>query len=192
MRYDPLTRVLHFLVAAGITTQMLVSLVMVHPRPGRPPNQWFEAHETLGLALLGTLVVYWLWYLLRTLATGEPMMLFPWFSRSRLGALVEDIRATSRELARFRLPDAEGRRPVPAAVQGLGLLLGLFLAASGAIISFAMAPDGSMSSMAHGVKELHEAAGSLTWGYLAVHPALGVLHHLSGHHTLNRMFGISR
>ena len=52
MKYDLFTRVLHLFVAAGVTSQMLTSLVMVTPKPGRRPNLWYEAHEAIGIGLL--------------------------------------------------------------------------------------------------------------------------------------------
>ncbi|MDR3438652.1 cytochrome b/b6 domain-containing protein [Telmatospirillum sp.] len=189
MRYDPLTRLLHVTIAIGITVQMLVSLVMVYPKPGRLPNEWFAIHETLGVVLCGVLATHWLWSVLRTLVSGEPMRLFPWFSRSRLSELADDIRATVRELGRLRLPNGEGTEAFPAVVQGLGLLLGLFLAGSGTILALGMAPDGTMSSLVHAIKEAHETAAPLMWVYLAAHPTLGILHHLAGHKTLDRVFG---
>lgn len=193
MRYDFLTRLLHLTIAIGIPVQMLTSLVMVHPKPGRLPNQWFEVHETLGLVLFGVLLTHWIWSLLRTtLISREPLMLFPWFSRKRLAAVAQDIRATGRELIRFRLPSSESVRPLPAAIQGVGLLLGLFLASSGTILALGMGPDGSMSEFVHSVKEVHETAAPLMWAYLAVHPVLGIAHQLAGHDTLNRMFNFGR
>lgn len=192
MRYDPLTRILHLGIAFGVTAQMLTSLVMVYPKPGRLPNQWFEVHETLGLALLGFLAAHWLWSLLRTFAGGEPMTLFPWFSRSLLKDLLDDIRSTGRELARLRLPSDNHTKPLPAAIQGLGLLLGLALAGSGAVLAFGMAPDGRMNDVVHTVKEAHEAMAPLMWFYLAVHPTLAILHQLAGHNTFGRVFGFGR
>lgn len=192
MRYDLLTRILHFALALGISTQMLTSLVMVDPRPGRLPNAWFEVHETLGVALLAVLVAHWLWSVARTLATGQPMMLFPWLSAARRRDLAADIRSTAQSIARLRLPEDEGPRPLPAAIQGGGLLIGLFLAATGTAMAVGMAPDGAMGGLLHTVKESHEAVASLMWIYLAVHPSLGLLHRLAGHHIFDRIFGFGR
>lgn len=192
MRYDPVTRLLHLAIAVGVTLQMATSLVMVYPKPGRLPNQWFEVHEVLGLTLLALITAHWLWSVSRTALTGEPMMLFPWFSRQRMSELADDIRATAREAAHFRLPAGDGAKPLPAAFQGLGLLLGLFLAATGAVLAFGMAPDGRTGPVVHAVKEAHEVAAPLMWGYLAVHPALAILHQMAGHRTLSRIFGIGR
>ena len=190
MRYDPVTRLLHLALALGISAQMLVSLVMVVPKPARPANQWFEVHETLGLALLGVVVAHWVWSLMRTWRGGEQLMLFPWFSRRMLSDLGRDIHDTATSLRRFHLPEGEGTRPLPAAVQGLGLLLGLGMAATGAVLAFGMAPDGRMSAAVHAVEEVHESLAPLMWAYLVVHPALGILHQLAGHHMLERVFSL--
>lgn len=40
MQQDPPTRILHLLVAAGVASQMVASLGMVHPKPDRLPNGW--------------------------------------------------------------------------------------------------------------------------------------------------------
>jgi cytochrome b561 len=189
MKYDPLTRFLHLCLAIGITAEMLTSLVMVDPEPGRPPNWWFEVHETLGVALLGVLVAHWLWSLGRSLASGAAFMLFPWFSAARLRALVGDARDTLAQVGQGRLPDDDQPRPLPAAVQGLGLLLATVLAATGTVMWVGMAPDGAMTGLVHGFKEVHEAVAPLMWAYLVLHPAMGILHQVAGHRTISRMFG---
>lgn len=190
MRYDPFTRVLHLLTAGGVTSQMLTSLLMVYPKPGRLPNSWYEVHETVGIGLLAVVSVYWLWIVARTIARGEPLMLFPWLSGRRLAALRDDVVETGRALLQMRLPTDDKPRPLPAAVQGIGLLLALLLAATGTAIELGMAPDGGLSPLMRGVKEIHEGMAPLMWAYLVAHPLLGLLHQLAGHRTLTRMFGL--
>lgn len=189
MKYDPLTRILHLCLAAGVTAQMLTSLVMVYPKPGRLPNQWYEVHEVLGAGLLGVLVLHWLWSVGRSLAAGSAFMLFPWFSARRLRDLGADVRDTVAHMKTGHLPDDDQPRPLPSAVQGLGLLLATFLAGTGTIMLVGMSPDGAMPGLLHDVKEVHEAMAPLMWAYLVVHPVMGVLHQLAGHRTLSRMFG---
>lgn len=189
MKYDPLTRLLHLCLAIGVTAQLLISLVMVYPKPGRLPNQWYEVHETLGAALLGVLLAHWLWSLGRSLIRGEAFLLFPWLSLGRLRDLAEDCRDTLAQMRRGRLPADDEPRPLPAAIQGLGLLAATFLAASGCALLVGMGPDGSLSAPLHAVKEAHEAVAPLMWAYLVVHPVMGVLHQMFGHRSLNRIFG---
>lgn len=193
MKYDPLTRLLHLAVALGIGAQMLTSLVMVHPKPGRLPNQWYEIHETVGMAVFALVLAYWLWVMLRTLMRGEALMLFPWFSRRLRAALFQDAAATARTLAQGRLPAGDSPQPLPSAVQGGGLLLALALGTSGTIMALGMAlgmaPEGGMSPVLRAVKEAHEAMAPVMWAYLVAHPLLGLLHQLAGHRSLTRMFG---
>lgn len=190
MKYDPLTRILHLLVAAGVTSQIVTSLVMIHPKPGRLPNEWYEIHELVGIGLLAVVSLHWLWAIGRSMAGDETLMLFPWFSRSRLAALGDDIAETAREVRRGRLPGGPRTRPLPAAVQGGGLLLALAMAATGAALAIGMAPNGGLSPPLHAVKEVHEAMAPVMWAYLIAHPLLGLLHQLGGHGSLTRIFGL--
>ena len=188
MKYDPLTRLLHLLVALGVTSQMLTSLVMIYPKPGRLPNQWYELHEAVGITLLAVVSLHWLWALARRVWRGETLMLFPWFSATKLRALWKDVVETVEGLRHARLPDGPETRPHPAAVQGAGLLRALFMAGTGTTLAVGMAPDGALSLPLHAVKEIHEAAAAPMWIYLIAHPLLGLAHQLAGHRTLSRMF----
>lgn len=188
MRYDPITRIFHLLVALGVTAQMLSSLVMVYPKPGRLPNEWYGVHEVFGISLLAIVSLHWLWAIGRTMVRGEAFMLFPWLSRARLSDLGRDIAETTREALRGRLPGGDETRALPAAVQGAGLLLALFMAATGTSLAIGMAPDGALSPTLRAVKEIHEAMAPVMWTYLIAHPLLGILHQLAGHRALNKMF----
>lgn len=189
MKYDPLTKLLHASIALGVSLQMITSLVMIYPKPGRLPNQWYEVHEWMGIALLGIVSIHWLWAVGRTLARGDAMLLFPWFSWARLDQLGRDIAETAREALRGRLPAGDEPRALPAAVQGLGLLLALGMAATGTALAMGMAPDGGLSPWLRVVKEVHESLAPVMWAYLLVHPLLGVIHQIAGHGSLRRMFG---
>lgn len=190
MKYDPLTKLLHACVALGVSLQMITSLVMIYPKPGRLPNQWYEVHEWVGIALLGIVSIHWLWAVGRTLARGDALLLFPWFSGARLDQLGRDIAETGREALRGRLPGGDEPRALPAAVQGLGLLLALGMAATGTALALGMAPDGGLSPSLRVVKEVHESLAPVMWAYLLVHPLLGVLHQIAGHRSLSRIFGL--
>ena len=71
MPYYRVTRFLHALIACGITLQMLVSLLMVYPRPGRLPNAWWEVHEIAGLLLVAALGLHWAWSIGRTAVSAS-------------------------------------------------------------------------------------------------------------------------
>ncbi|WP_167525426.1 cytochrome b/b6 domain-containing protein [Roseomonas genomospecies 6] len=116
--------------------------------------------------------------------------MIPWFSTARLKALRDDLVATVAEIRNGRLPRSAEPRPLPAAFQGLGLLLASFLAVTGLAMFFGMAADGAMRPVVGALKEAHEAAAPLMWAYLVIHPALGILHQRVGHHSLSRMFRV--
>jgi cytochrome b561 len=188
MKYDTLTRILHGLAALGVASQMLTSLVMVYPKPGRLPNEWYEVHEVVGISLLAIVSMHWLWAIGRIMVRGETLMLFPWLSRSLLSDLGRDIAETAREALRGRLTGGDETRSLPAAVQGAGLLLALLMAGTGTSLAIGMAPDGALSPTLRTVKEIHEAMAPVMWTYLIAHPLLGILHQLAGHRALNKMF----
>jgi cytochrome b561 len=188
MHYDRITRVLHALLAIGILAQVLVSTVMIVPRPGRAENTWWEVHENLGLLLGIVLIVHWLWTLRRSVARGEGYLLFPWFSRAKLAAIRDDLFDTLADLRRGRLPDPGRPRPLPAALQSLGLILATALALSGTVIMLGMGEDGALPPALRTAREAHEIGGNLMWIYLVVHPLIAVVHELAGQPLIRRMF----
>lgn len=187
MFYDRITRILHAVIALGIVVQVLVSTVMIVPRPGRVANGWWEIHENLGLFLAVILIVHWLWTIRATIRAGGSYLLFPWFSKVKLTAVVKDVRDSLDEVRRGRFPHSDAPRPAPAALQGAGLLLATWLGLSGTVIAIAIANGGLPPSLRF-IREAHGIAGNLMWVYLAVHPVIGVFHEIAGHRTLSRMF----
>jgi len=192
MHYDRLTRLLHMCLAFGIVLQLIASTMMELPRPGQVANTWWGIHEYLGVVLAAVLVVHWVWTLSRTVARGEAYLLFPWFSKAKLGALAGDMRETLADLKRGRLPEVGDKpRPLPAALQSLGLLLATFLAFSGTIIMLVvegLVPRGDWFFI---VREAHGALGGLMWLYLIAHPLIAVAHEIAGQPLIRTMFTVA-
>lgn len=187
MYYDRLTRFFHLFIAFGITAQMFLTLVMVHPKPGREANVFFEIHEVLGVALLGVLVVHWLWSMVRQGAA--PLgHLFPWFSGKRLGVLKADLVNHVKHLAKLTLPESDSPSPLAGAIQGLGLLAATLLGTTGVVILIYAEPGQRMVGWLHDVKEVHEAIGPVMWSYLGVHVGAGILHQIVGQESIASMF----
>lgn len=186
MFYDRFTRLLHLLMATGIVLELMVSLVMVHPKPGRSGDTFYALHATWGQVLLGLLVMYWIWCMVRpgNLAIA---LLFPWFSWNRCQAIYADMQRYITHAIQFRLPDNTQASPLASAVQGLGLFAATLLGVSGIALFFGMDADGEMVGWVHAVKEGHEVLGSLLWGYLVVHASMAVLHQWVGHGNLDAM-----
>jgi len=191
MQYDRLTRFFHLFIAFGITAQMFMTLVMVHPKPGREANVFFEIHEILGVALLGVLVAHWVWSLVRQ-GVAPIGHLFPWFSGKRLGALKADAVNHVKHLTKMSLPETDTPSPLAGAVQGLGLLAATLLGVTGLIILIYAEPGQRMVGWLHDVKEVHEAFGPVMWTYLGIHVGAGILHQIVGQEGVASMFAFWR
>lgn len=189
MHYDRFTRLLHMLIAFGIVTQMVGSLVMVHPKPGRQGDLFYAMHETWGQVLLGVLVVHWIWSMVRP-GKKAFAQLFPWFSLGRYRAIQEDIKQLAIHAVRFRLPDATQPSPLASAIHGLGLIVASLLGVSGVILFLGISKNGTMVGWVHAVKEAHEVFGSVLWVYLIAHVSMGMLHQLSGHGSMGAMIKV--
>lgn len=191
-KYNRLTRWLHFGVALSVTLQMIVSLVMGAPEPGRPAAGLeaaaFEVHETVGLLVFGLLLLHWLFLLSGHIPLGMGH-LFPWFSRQRRAAMLDEIK---QQWVRRQLHDTRQFSAVAGATHGLGLLVTTLMAITGVILYFGMAENGAMPPLVDAIKELHEGVSSLMWIYLGGHAGIGAVHQWLGHRTLSDMFDLRK
>lgn len=187
MKYTRFTRILHSLIAAGITLEMLLTLFMKNPRPGRVLTTLqafsYESHRWIGMAVLAVLALHWLVFAAGHAHKGISHF-FPWFSRARRDELASEI----RELLRFKVADPADKDALSGAVEGIGLLIGTLLAVSGAILFFGIAEDGSASRAVRVVKEFHEFWGPAMWTYLGVHAGAVMLHLALGHRSVLQVF----
>ena len=60
---DRFTKLLHALIALGITANLLLSLVMRPAEWGQSGDAWYLAHQWTGIALFVALLTYWVWKL---------------------------------------------------------------------------------------------------------------------------------
>jgi uncharacterized membrane protein len=136
MKYNKLTRWLHAAIALGVTLQLLLSLAMETPKPGRPfgglEAAAFESHEVMGLFVSGVLLLHWLFLLSGHAGLGKEH-LFPWFSRQRRDAMIDEIK---QQWARRRLEDTQQPSAVAGATHGLGLLVTSIMAITGGVVYF--------------------------------------------------------
>jgi hypothetical protein len=154
MKHSLLTRMLHMLVAAAIVLQLADAQLLRVPRPGRQLTgieaAAFTLHEYVGLASLAIIVLFWLRILVRRQETSLGV-LFPWLSRQRLGGLRDDVMLHVRCAARLTLPDPEYSIALSSAIQGLGLVVALLMAATGTIGYFLWAKGTAMIGLARAV-----------------------------------------
>jgi cytochrome b561 len=174
-------------VLLTVVEQLLTSQIMERPLPGEDPDWPFALHEQVGLVGLCVLMLFWLWTLMRDERETPLQQLFPWFSSKAFGAVVADVEAIVRAVARLRAPPLHVDA-LSSAVHGLGLLLATFLAMSGALwfALFTGTPFGRIVLMTH------KLAGNLMWAYLIAHALAALLHEARGDRVFARMFWVRR
>lgn len=188
MKKNIWTRLLHAALALAVLHQLIISNFMQAPLDGKPENSAFELHETMGLITLGIVTLFWLWTLLRKADTPFAQLV-PWFNRNRRTAVLNDARDALRAALRLDLAAIPADSALSSAVHGLGLMAVLGAAATGAGW---LAFEPSNKDMAEALAETHAAITTLVWAYLVGHAGMAVLHELSGHAVLRRMFPFGR
>jgi len=187
MKFGRITKLLHLGLASTISLQLLLSLVMASPHPGRERGLVgtfsYQLHEYVGLTALVLILLHWLLFLSGNAYKGLGHF-YPWFSAQRRQSLWLEVRS----LARLQVGNPATQDQVAGALQGLGMLVGLMLAASGGLIFFGMAADGSASPSIHLVKEFHGFWGPVMWGYVGIHFCATVMHRLLGHDEVADIF----
>lgn len=172
------TKILHWLAALAIMTQLGLSLVMQSPARNRPGDAFFEVHEKVGIAAAAILVAFWIWSIVRS---GETRLVafFPWFSPKQLGLVAADAK-------RLFAPPRPGysERPFASAIHGLGLIIATVMALTGAV--------GYFLASARPLLEIHETIAPLMWAYLIAHVAISIFHELRGERVVAAMISISK
>lgn len=171
-------RRMHMLLALTVSTQLVIGLSLDRDRP------WlFEVHEWLGLAIAAIVLVFW-GLAFKHRREGIHHM-FPWSPQS--------LKAATRELGaalRGRLATGGPGGKLAGLIHGLGFLAATAMAASGSIIFVLIEQDQSRSAFAHTVKEFHETVATLLIIYWVGHVAMGIIHRLSGHSTVQDMWRV--
>ena len=189
-----ITRWVHLLLALIIVHQMVMSAVMQVPNleRGRSGNLWWSFHEYGGLGAFLIVLLFWGWSVVRDGRETGCGEWFPWFSAARRYALWQDICSYFRAALQLRLPAPESSTALPAAIQGIGLLLVTVLAASGTLFWLGGELGGGWPARFRWVEELHGALGNLVWYYLSVHVGAALIHEFFGHRILKPMSPFSR
>ena len=105
------------------------------------------------------------------------------YNKKRMKVVVEDIMG----LIQFKLPDRQPRQGLAGLVESLGLLLFLFLAATGVLLFFIIETGHKARGIAHFIKELHEAGEILLPVFFFVHGGAVILHAMTGNHLWRKM-----
>ncbi len=183
------TRLLHLGLAVTVTAQLGISLVMAPPdeeQASTLSSAAFEAHEFLGMTALVIVLIHWLWTVVAQ-ADGGVVNLFPWFGEAR-GKVINEAKA----LFSGHLPQEGMRGGLPGFIHGLGFLAVSGMAVSGGVLFVLLPESGPFPSSAEFFAEIHEFIGPLVWIYWAGHGGIALLHHWSGHTTLQDMFHLGK
>lgn len=183
--WDRGTRWLHAGLAATVTIQLFVSLIMETPQPGLKPQPFgllgFRIHQTAGVAVVAVVLAHWAWSAAREGGRGL-RHLFPWTGPER-AAVVADL----RRLKAGEVPEGGPVGGLAGLVHGLGFLAVTGMAALGAALLL-LPEAGPGASLQRAAADLHEGLANLVWLYWLGHLAMVFVHERRGHRLLAGIF----
>ena len=183
MNRDNLTKVLHALIALGITANLALSQFMAAADIGVSGDGFYLAHQWAGLGLVGVLAAYWLWKLAGHCPQGWAYF-FPWFSKESYAALWSDMKT----LLRLRVREFPESSVLSGAIHGLGILTASAMALSGTAQYVVLQEYIASPTLFELAKTSHEALASFMWAYLVGHVFMGVAHQAWGHQSIRKIF----
>lgn len=182
------TRWLHGFIAAGISGQLLLSLVMANPHRLQQASEFgrfaLDAHEMLGLATLLFMFVHWIWLMLPRSDIGFAH-LFP-YSRSSWQQVMTDVRHLWQK---HELPPVAERGGLSGFIHGLGFLTASMMVLTGLGLYLVLELGGGVKSDTfHTLGNIHGLFGNLMWAYLAGHVLAAAWHQYRGFPVITNMF----
>jgi hypothetical protein len=191
VRHPLVVRVLHLAIATGVAVQLFTSEFMKAPRPGRTASAWqsgnFLVHDLTGLAVLAAVTA-----MAAALATmrrrGGLRHVMPWVQAAGRAAIVRELAA----LATRPLAGAGRLFTVARTIQGTGLALLAVLGGTGWAMHGPLGRGERLEGAMALLKEVHEAAGSLLWVWLALHVAMALPALLAGRRAVLDIFRFGR
>jgi len=181
MRFKLSTRILHISMAIIVVYQLLSSLVMAVPEPGKLPgieSTLFSLHITLfGWAAIIVSGTYALAQFYDKEAWGR---LVPWFSAARRKAFFVSARDELPQMFKGKLAAPERRGALAGAVHGLGFLTLLGLGMTGLYVMLGVRPDGNLRDDIQFVLNFHSWFGFLIWTFIGAHVLMTIYHLLLG------------
>jgi cytochrome b561 len=187
-QWHTITRLLHGLMAVGIIGQLVFSQLMVAPDELKDATalQKFalEAHELLGLATVGIMLLHWLWMLF---PRSDVLFsnLFPW-GPSGLKRVWGDV---LHIINKRHLPEVGNESGLAGFVHGLGFLIATLMAASGFALYLVLDwGDGAGSDSFETYADIHGLVANFMWVYLIAHVIAAVWHEYRGQRLIAGMF----
>ncbi|MGH8398540.1 MAG: cytochrome b/b6 domain-containing protein [Gammaproteobacteria bacterium] len=176
-------RLIHLLLAIGVTAQLFIGSFMHSPHPGHPDTLGFEIHEILGATILVLIILHWLWSL--THPNEGLRHLFPWTRAGMLNVGKELWQGIRYQRLPPGGPGKDGG--LAGFIHGLGLLAITAMVITGATFYFSRM-GGAGKSTLEIIEDIHDTFAVIAWIYWGGHLAAAVLHSLLGRPVLKRMF----
>lgn len=170
---------LHIGMAATVTIQLLLSLVMHHPRHGSHfqlntfGHMAFTFHVWCGMLALCIIVLHWLWSLSDKQSIASFKHLFP-YSPTGIKAVMFDI----KNLTKCKIPEEGSRQGLPGLIHGFGFLLVTAMVITGCIVFIRFISGGAFSPLDSTAINIHSFLATFVWIYWFGHVLTAILHWL--------------
>lgn len=182
MRFSTISRVLHLCMIIAVLYQLLSSVWMMAPEPGKIVTMqmmFFTLHVWLfGWAAFLVGSVY---AMIKYRDRDEWERFFPWFSADRRKAFFRAVRTEVPGMLRGKLPPAESKSALSGAVHGFGIMLLIAQGLTGAYVMLDLANYGERSLDIQLFYKFHELFGILAWTFLGGHIFVTLYHLALGH-----------
>lgn len=178
-------RLLHLLLAVGVTAQLFIGSFMHSPHSGRPDTLGFHTHEVLGFTILALIILHWFWTF--THPNEGLRHLFPW-TRTGMHNVIKELWQGIRYL---RLPPGGPGKDGGLAgfIHGLGLLTITAMVITGATFYFSRMAGADHSTLEI-IEDIHDTFAVIAWIYWGGHLGVTVLHSLLRQPILKRIFSL--
>lgn len=178
-------RLLHLLLAIGVTAQLFIGSFMRSPHSGHPDSFGFKIHEILGFTILALIILHWLWSF--THPNEGLRHLFPWTRAGMRNVITELWQGVRYQRLPPGGPGKDGG--LAGFIHGLGLLDIPAMVITGATFYFSR-----MAGASHGtleiIEDIHDTFAVIAWIYWGGHLATALLHSLLRRPILKRMFSL--
>ncbi len=186
-RLTAVTRVMHIFMIITVAFQLISSLLMFVPEPGK-----LVTYQTVLFSLhimlfgWGAFLISSIYAMTRFAEKDAWGRLVPWFSRRHRAEFFKSAKEEIPGVFTGKLATPESRTPLAGAMHGLGFLTLIALGLTGAYVMNGVRSDGTMTQDMLLMFEAHEFFGVVIWIFLACHVGMVVYHLILGHkHVLD-------
>ncbi len=189
MRIDSVTRFLHIGMIITVVYQMLSSIWMYTPEPGK-----MVGFETIlyswHIMFMGWSAVFvaCFYAMVRFAEYHEWTRLIPWFSKSKRAAFARSAKKEIPDMFKGKLAAPEKRGALAGAMHGFGFMLLIVMGLTGSYAMLGIRPDGTTSADMQLMFELHSWFGVLVWYFIGFHVSMVIYHLILGHTKILDIF----